>query len=133
MHDFEPGIAKNGSFWTIAVSDDSVSINLNKGTARFHMENLDIKDYFDIVNSLTDGGTTGPPVAATVSFDVRWKSPFDHYKIEEETQGFRGEFWQTDASINWSGANDDGASFDSSEQTTVIFAGIGRERNGKFA
>ena len=97
------------------------------------MENLKLEDYFNIPNALSDGAATGPPSPATVSFDVRWKNPSDHYKIREDTQGFSGEFWQTDATVKWSGNNDDNASFTSTDQTAVVFAAIGHERNGKFA
>ena len=133
VRDFNPGIANNGLFWTIAVPPDSGSINLDKGTARFKMDNLELLDFFNISNSLTDGAATGPPVAATVSFDIRWTTPSDHYRIRDFDQGFRGEFWETDGTITWSGSNDDGDSFESSSVTEVVSAAIGRERNGKFA
>ena len=35
MHDFNPGIAASGLFWTVAVPDDSVDVHPGAGTARF--------------------------------------------------------------------------------------------------
>jgi len=133
VRDFDPGIRKSGLFWTIALSSDAVSVNLDKGKAHYHADNVELEDYFNIPNALSDGQITGPPVAATVSFDVHWKNPTDHYNIKESTQGFRGSFWVTDATITWSGQNDNGDAFQSTAVTAVNFAAIGHERNGKFA
>ncbi len=108
-------------------------MNLDKGKAHLQAENVSLEDYFNIPNALTDGAVTGPPVAATVSFDVRWNTPSDHYTIRESTEDFRGSFWLTDAAISWSGSNDNGDSFQSDAVTTVNFAQIGQERNGLYA
>ena len=134
VHDFDPGITKKGLFWTTAIDSDGITAHLDAGRARMRDEDVSVLDYFNIPNALTDGAATGPPVAASVSFDVRWRNPYDHYRVRDFDQDFAGEFWLSDATINWSGENDNGDSFTSSpEGQTVVFAQFGTERNGKYA
>ena len=68
IHDFNPGIAENGLFWTIPLPESSLDVHFGKGTGSLHVSGLDVEDYHDIVNALQDG----PSVEATVSFDIHW-------------------------------------------------------------
>jgi hypothetical protein len=130
VHDFNPGIAPNGVFWTVAVPASSVDVDLDAGTARLQVTNLALKDYFTIGNALFGGGPT--PVDATVSFDMHWSGVTSREKIRDTENGFAGEFLHTGATIAWSGS-EAGFSFASSASgQTVHFAEIGHERNGVF-
>ena len=43
-HDFEPGIAPSGLFWTIAVPPEAVELSPGSGEARFEMEDVAVPD-----------------------------------------------------------------------------------------
>jgi hypothetical protein len=130
VHDFNPGIAPNGVFWTVAVPASAVDVDLDAGTARLQVTNLALKDYFTIANSLFGGGPS--PINATVSFDVIWGGVTARAKIRDAAKGFAGEFAHTGATIAWS-ASESGFSFASNASgQAVAFAEIGHERNGVF-
>jgi hypothetical protein len=116
-------------FWTVALSPDSVQVNLGAGTARLHVEDLELEDYHDIVNALHDG----PSVEATASFDVRWSGVTSRFKVRDAAVDFAGQFIEGTASIAWSAA-EDGFSFvsDPADSSTSVVAIIGHERNGVF-
>ena len=70
IHDFNPGIDPfpAGLFWTVAIPEDSVALNLGRGTASYRLSNFAIEDYGSIGNALSDG-SSAPGI---VSFDVEW-------------------------------------------------------------
>ncbi len=129
IHDFNPGIAKNGLFWTTRVRDATVQVNDDHDRAILDVSGLDIEDYGDVVNALQEG----PSVPATVSFVVRWHDEIKRYFLRDVTNRFLGHFVQTDASIRWS-AREEGFRFvsDPADTSTASFAVLGFERNGKF-
>lgn len=135
MHDFEPGIASNGLFWTIPIPATAAEINLSQRTARFHMSNLRIPDWHDFFNSIGASDPPIPPVSATVSFDTHWRGvgPLTH--ISDPAKEFQGEFMDSQATIQWS-AEEPALHFrfvtDASAPTHTIGAAIGREQNGVF-
>jgi hypothetical protein len=129
IHDYNPGIASNGVFWTIAIPDGAVDVNPGKGRARFAMRDVAIPDYGDFVNSIL----RGPSTPAVASFDVRWKDIQSRYNTRQPDWGFAGEFVTTKASIEWS-AEQEGFSFHSDPASASItdYAIVGHERNGVF-
>jgi hypothetical protein len=61
-HDFEPGIAPNGLFWTIPVSKHSIEAHHGgKGKARLRGHNVPVADYHDIVNAIFGGWADPAP------------------------------------------------------------------------
>jgi hypothetical protein len=133
VHDFEPGIAPSGLFWTVAVPPSAIEIAGASGRARFHLENYAIPDYRDILNALGVSPTPAPPVPSHVTFDVRWEGGGERLNVRDETFGFAGEFVGSDATISFSATNDGGATYTSvaAGQTTVNSA-VGHERNGLY-
>ena len=129
IHDFNPGIAPSGLFWTIRIPDESVEIDLEDATASMTVNNLEIEDYHDLVNALMDG----PSVPANVSFHVRWSGVSKRVKTRDETNHFVGSYIEDTATIGWS-ARRKGFKFvsDPADTSTTVFAEIGRERNGVF-
>ena len=95
------------------------------------MEDLELEDYFTIVNALTDGSIT-PEVEATVSFDVRWEHLISTEHVHNPDQQVEGRFLQSGATIDWSGSNENGDEFESDASTQTVFAAVARERNGRF-
>ena len=92
---------------------------------------LEVEDYGDLCNALSDGAS----VEAEVSFDVRWSSPMGRARIRNAAadQRFTGLFSQTNASVEWS-AEAEGFEFNSdpASSSTVVYAEVGEERNGVF-
>jgi hypothetical protein len=135
VHDFEPGIASNGLFWTIPIPATAAEINLSQRTARFHMSNLRIPDWHDFFNSIGAGNPSIPSVSATVSFDTHWRAVGPLTRISDPAKGFQGEFMEGQATIQWS-AEEPALDFqfvtDASAPTRTIGAALGREQNGVF-
>jgi hypothetical protein len=126
VHDFNPGIAESGLFWTAPIDRGSIRVNLGAGSASMHVADLDVEDYGNVVNALQDG----PSVEATVSFDVSWSGVNERVKIRNRNTDFAGEFIRNSATLAWS-AQETGFSFQS-DPLTAGFATIGHERNGSF-
>ncbi len=129
IHDFNPGIAESGLFWTTAVPENTIAVNFAAGKASFAVSNLQIEDYHDVVNALLDG----PSVPATVSWDIQWDHPMGRTKIRDTVNNFAGDFVQNVAQIAWSGATAE-ASFVSDPAATSNneFSLLAHERNGSF-
>jgi hypothetical protein len=94
-----------------------------------NVRNLEVEDYFNVINALVDG----PSAEATVSFDIRWHDVIDRFKVSDPEVDFEGRYAQTSATVHWSGTNENGDAFTSTFSGDTVFAAIGRERNGVFA
>jgi len=139
-HDFEPGIASNGLFWTIAVSKDSVHAEHGRRGARLHGRNVAVTDYHDIINAIFGGGPT--PLPSHVSFDVRWRGHDHPQRIRDATFGFVGEYVAGPATISFVAKDDAGNVLFRSDphgqynptpdQGGAGSPAVGRERNGVF-
>ncbi len=137
IHDFNPGINKQGLFWTTAFPESGVSSDLEDGTARLHAHHMAVPDYTDIFNS---AGFTKPPIPTIpsfVSFDVRWtaKAGAKHTRIRDAINHFTGTYVDSNATIAWS-ANQPKTGFtfasDPAAKITTVSGVIGHERNGRF-
>lgn len=101
VHDFNPGIRQNGLFWTTVVSGDSVSVDLDAGTASLHVTDLQQKDFFDFENALLANGDT--PRQGRVSFRVEWTADGGAQAVDNPTQQYRGTVRPAVAQMEWSG------------------------------
>ena len=52
VHDWEPGIAPSGLFWTIPISPSVIEIDPGSGQARMVAENVAVTDYHDFIRKL---------------------------------------------------------------------------------
>ena len=122
IHDFTPGVAPSGLFWTAAIPPDSVAIKLGKVTASFHVTDFPLLDII-----------TSPSPPATVSFDMEWRGKTADVDVKDFVNDFAGEYSQCKATIEWS-AEVGSFSFTSAPANTSLtrFAELGRERNGRF-
>jgi hypothetical protein len=127
IHDFEPGIAASGLFWTTPMRENAVRVDLEDGTARLRAQHFAIPDFHDFCSSLSGG----PTVPATVSFELDWGGAAASYGASDRTFVLRG--LRTDAMIEWS-ARESGFEFrsDPAHTSRNIFSAIGEERNGVF-
>ena len=120
IHDFNPGIAPSGLFWTAHVPMDSIGIELGRTTASFQLEHFALED-------------TIPNVPATVSLAMEWQGLRAELEVRDLVNGFAGRYRECSATIQWS-AEEAGFSFVSDPASTSVtrFAQLGRERNGIF-
>jgi hypothetical protein len=131
VHDFEPGIAPSGLFWTTPVSPSAVDASPGSGRARYHLERLAVPDFHDFFNAVSPSPTTVP---GEVAFDVRWSGGGDRSHLRDATFGFVGDYVQGNATISFT-AHDVGSgvvyrSVPDGQKT--VSAGVGHERNGVF-
>lgn len=129
IHDFNPGIAPSGLFWTIRIPDESVEVDLEDATASMKLSDFELRDFFTIVNSLERGKS----IQADASFHVRWSGVKKRVKTRDVTNRFVGNYIEDTATIAWS-AHENGFKFvsDPADTSTSLFAEIGQERNGVF-
>jgi hypothetical protein len=129
IHDFNPGIASSGLFWTIRIPDESVEVDFDDARASMNLSDEKVKDFGTGLDSLL----RGPSVKADVSFHIRWSGVNERVETRDTTNLFVGSYIEDTATIAWS-AQEKGFKFvsDPANTSTTIFAQIGRERNGVF-
>jgi hypothetical protein len=132
IHDFNPGIAADGLFWTAAIDPHSVSVNPGNGRASMQASDMHMRDYFDLINSLL----RGPSVPAVASFEIEWTKSHDKHQFHYDD--VEGEEWDANVVFNsataaWEGETPD-IKFVSDPASTSesFFAEVGTERNGVF-
>lgn len=134
MHDFEPGIAPSGLFWTIPIEPGAIKVDPSTGEARLRVHALKVLDFHDILNAL--GVVAGPdPVPSRVSFEVRWSGHGDPVELHDTTFGFMGHYVTGPATISFTATNDAGDvvySSDATGQSNVGTPAVGTEQNGVF-
>jgi hypothetical protein len=142
VHDFEPGIAPSGLFWTIPIAASAIDVDPGIGQARLHAEDVAVTDYHDFFIAV---GLSEPPpsvLPSHVSFDVRWPGNGDRRKIRDETFGFTGQYVTSATTISFSASNDGGDVIYSSDpagqynpsadQGGAGSPAVGHEQNGVF-
>jgi len=129
VHDFNPGIRESGLFWTQPIAEDTLQVDLEKGTASLMQDDLDEEDYHNLLNALTDG----PSDSASVSFEMQWNAIGKPMNVTDSVHMFTGRFSLCAVQIEWS-ATAPGFSFvsDAAKTTVNVRSVIGRERNGVF-
>jgi hypothetical protein len=134
VHDFNPGIAPSGLFWTIPIEPGAVKVDPATGEARLRVQALKIEDYHDILNSIGIVPPT-PPLPSRVTFDVRWAGHGDPIDLNDPTFGFMGHYVTGPATISFTGSNDGSTVVyrsDPTGQTNVGLPAVGTEQNGVF-
>ena len=104
-------------------------MNPGSGRASLAVKNLEMEDYFNIVNALQDGAIN----SVTISFEVHWAPGVKHFKVRDRDVGMAGEFITNTATMVWS-AESNGVAYQSGpiETSASISGQIGHERNGIF-
>jgi hypothetical protein len=131
IHDFEPGIAPSGLFWTIPIDHGAIDASPGSGRARYRTDGLALEDYHDFFSAIEPGADG---VASHVSFDVTWHGGGDHAKLTDADYGYTGTFVGGNASIAFTAWNDGAGILYASDPggQATIGAGVGHERNGVF-
>lgn len=120
IHDFDPGIAPNGLFWTVRIPDSSVQVDVAKGTAAWRLTEVPLPD------ELTD-------LPSIVTMAMAWGGDLTPVTLDDSANGFAGTYTECKGMIEWS-ARQPGFTFasDPASTTATRFAAIGRERNGVY-
>ena len=82
VHDFDPGL-DNGLFWTVPIDKSSLKVSPGSGRASLVVKDLDMEDYFNVINALQDGTSN----EAAVSFEVHWAPGIKHFRVRDEATG----------------------------------------------
>jgi hypothetical protein len=131
-HDWNPGIAPSGLFWTVPVGTSAISFEAATGRARFHESGYAIDDYGNFSNAVSKNPKSPKP--SKVTFDVHWHGNDDPQQLRDGKFGFSGTFISGTASISFLTKQDGSPVVYGSEPgpQKVIYAGTGTERNGVF-
>jgi hypothetical protein len=139
-HDWEPGIAPSGLFWTIPIAPSTLDFDPGTGEARMRMSNLAVPDYHDFFNAIGGGGPDPRP--SHVSFDVRWAGHGDRVALHDDTYGFEGRYVTGPSTISFTASDDDSDVVYTSDPGGQYNPGpdeggsgspaVGHERNGVF-
>jgi hypothetical protein len=131
VHDFEPGIAPSGLFWTLPIDRSAIDVDADDGTARFQAEDVAVSDFGNFFNAISP--SPSPQIPSHVSFDVRWAGGGPRQTIRDAVFGFSGKFVAGPATVTFSASNDGGVVYtsESAGQNTIL-SGVGHERNGRF-
>jgi hypothetical protein len=131
-HDWEPGIAPSGLFWTVPIDPSMISFDATSGRARFHASGYSVPDYGNFFNAISPHPKNVKPSKAT--FDVHWHGGYDPKQIRDAKFGFTGTFISGGGSISFTTKNDGSPVVYRSEPAgqKVLYAGTGTERNGVF-
>jgi len=129
IHDFNPGITDSGLFWVARINPDDVSVNPGNGRAVMDVEDLDLEDYGDFVNSLLDG----PSLEGTASFRVEWSMSNDRHRFRYAPEKWTANVVYNEARVQWEGETS-AAHFvtDADGPQDSLFADVGHERSGAF-
>jgi len=131
VHDWEPGIASSGLFWTIPISPSAIVVNPENGTATLQARDVAVPDFHDFFNAVSPNPSSLP---SHVSFEVHWSGGAVSTPVTDSTFDFSGNFVESAASIDFSARNDSGSVVYRSDPAGQFSAGagVGRERNGVF-
>jgi hypothetical protein len=132
-HDFEPGIAPSGLFWTQPISRGAIDIDADEGEARLRAVQVAVPDFSNFFNAISPSPSP-PPIPSHVSFDVRWQGGGVRKTIRDTMFGFSGTFVDGPATIDFTVSNDGSGVTVTSvpDGQSTLLSGVGHERNGRF-
>jgi len=129
IHDYNPGIAPSGLFWTIRIPDSAVRVNRDATYATYGLKNVTLFDYPNVFVAFMQP----PAPTVTATFDMTFRAKGKRFKSRDTTQHFNGIFQLADSRLEWSAT---GANFEYQSDpigtSTTVYAAMGHERNGIF-
>ena len=141
-HSYDPGTAPSLLLWTVDIPKGSVNIDLDRGEATLHLQNLcNLFDAFTVPNSLNPVHPLGLVSGFLRSLRIEW-SGIKNVRSFNNGSTFRGHFLETSASIElvigspstkppFTPSSQDGFEFVADPATSEThFAQIGHESNG---
>jgi hypothetical protein len=139
LHDHNPGVSEKGLFWTMPIPKNSVGMHFGKGEAAFCLSDAQMPNMHDLLTALWGGGEEdgegnplSPVFPSTVSMDARWFDAGPKEQLRDPANQFDYRHMKTDAHINWRSIQR-GVMFESDDSPQdVLFAAVGKEKNGDF-
>lgn len=97
--------------------------------AQYTLNNLETLDFHNFADDLEHL----PAVPATISFKVQWSGVKQRFPLIDPATGFRGEFINTAATMEWSAVEANLVLFSDPAATShSVTAVLGQEFNGVF-
>src|SRR5262245_1753324 len=87
IHDFHPGIPPSCVFWTVAVPEDAVHVDLATGTASMILDSFPMPDF--IAEAAGDREISVPGI---VTLDMRWRTNGVRLSISDPSNEFDGSY-----------------------------------------
>jgi hypothetical protein len=129
IHDFNPGIAASGLFWTTRVPGRSLRVSPGSGRAAWRLGDFEIPDFHDILNSLHHGKPVGTGV---VDMRMTWSGGGQVSHVRDEANHFAGRKVTGTSHISWTVTMGDFCfTADESGQNSLT-SEVWKERNGVF-
>jgi hypothetical protein len=129
VHDFEPGIAPSGLFWTIPIPESAITRHGQSIT--YSLTNAPTPDFFVFLGGHSVPGTVSFSVTWTAASGVRHLTPGS--SDPTDPTNFAAEFRDALPTATFSGSNADGFSFSGSAGPEGnLFSEFGHEQNGVF-
>jgi hypothetical protein len=129
IHDYNPGIAASGLFWTIRIPDSAVHVDDKATSATYALDNVTLFDYPNVEVALLQP----PAPQAIASFSMNWKATSKPFKSRDPSQRFTGIYRLATSKIEWNATGSDFAfQSDPASTSTTVYSAIGHERNGIF-
>jgi hypothetical protein len=126
--DNNPGIARNGLFWTMPIPRDAVSVNLGRRRARMCLSEALMSDMLNFPNAIA----LGLSYPSVVAFDIKWRGWRRRQRLRDDVNRFEFDFANAKATIVWNYSRNGRTYVSDPEGTTTNFAAFGVERNGRF-
>ena len=128
-----------GVIWTTRIPDDSVTADVENGTATLQLTNIPAFDFFNVPNSLDPAHRMGVAAATVNKLRVKWSGVTRRLEFSDPTNTFAGVFLENGATADVTVTTSPvpahglhGFTFVSDATTQSLFAQIGQEQNGVF-
>jgi hypothetical protein len=145
-HSYDPGISQSLVVWTVDAPDAEVEIDLDRGEAVLHLEDIcSVFDAFSVPNSFDPAHALGFVGAVLESLRIRWSGITRRMSFSNGVTRFRGNYIQSTAATMevtvrtpptrppFTPAARNGFQFIADPETTVThFAQLGHENNGSL-
>jgi hypothetical protein len=134
LHDYNPGIAANGLFWTARVPDSVMTRN-DDGSVRVVIEDLEVVDTFFLFSGVEVPGVVSYDITWTPTGEVRHLRPGDSGPMDPTH--VHGQFRDALAVGSFAGTSvtmpgGEPFSFEGDASTAFAWGEMGTMRNGWF-
>ena len=144
-HSWDAGLSPTNVFWVASIPDGSVHVDLDRGTASLHVQNMCVYDAFTVANSVQGVNRPVNQVQGIInSLRIEWSGILKRDVANEPVNQMRGAFVENTATIEVTAttprtmvtalSNGHGFEFVSDRASTSVsnFAQIGQESNGVY-
>jgi len=128
IHDFNPGIASNGLFWTTLIPAYSVAVSPGSGAAAWNLTGFPLPDYGTLPN-----GLFGSPIGSGVlDMTMTWSGGGAVSHVRDPAAGFVGRKVTGTSHIEFTVGFGAGSYTASSDNQVSVVSEVWKERNGSY-